>query len=175
MADPGLSLPSPDSFAAQARTAVEERRSEAQAASASLAASHPRNEDVAPDGDTPAADDTAIAIAHLRDKAEFQRKIQTPEGIKWGRIGFLLAEKAPAHAQRTNSAKDWGFGLVKEALDRLYPGNWESVPRPEPGSTTDTRKWVMLKEHAPKPESEVDEPQSDALFDAELTGEDPPF
>lgn len=178
MVDPDYSLPAPESFATQARTAVEERRSEARAASASLAASHPQNEAAAPDGDAPAADDTAIAIAHLRDKPEFQRKIQSPEGIKWGRIGFLLAEKAPAHAQRTDSAKDWGFGLVKEALDRLYPGNWESVPRPESG-TSETRKWVMLKEHAPKAQAEADQ-KADAkpdavLFDTVETEEEPPF
>ncbi|WP_431987788.1 ATP-binding protein [Streptomyces parvulus] len=178
MADPDYSLPAPDSFATQARTAVEERRSEARAASASLAASHPQNEGAAPDGDAPAADDTAIAIAHLRDKPEFQRKIQTAEGIKWGRIGFLLAEKAPAHAQRTDSARDWGFGLVKEALDRLYPGNWESVARPEPG-TTETRKWVMLKEYATKPEPETVQKAGTKLepvrFDTVATEEEPPF
>lgn len=175
MADPDSALPAPASFAAQARTAVEERRSEARAASASLAASHPQNEGPTPDdGDAPGADDTDIAIAHLRDKPEFQRKIQTPEGIKWGRIGFLLAEKAPAHAQRTDSARKWGFNLVKEALDRLYPGNWASVPRPEPGGT-ETRKWVMLKEHAPKSEPQADTKKDAALCDTVETEEEPPF
>ncbi|MES9806590.1 MULTISPECIES: ATP-binding protein [Streptomyces] len=174
MADPDYSIPALDSFAARARATVEERRTEARAASASLAASHPQSSSGGETDDAPAADDTAIAIAHLRDKTEFQRKIKTPEGIKWGRIGFLLAEKAPAHAKRSGSDRDWGFALVKEALDRLHPEQWTTEARNEPGST-ETRKWVMLKEFAGKGESKAEQALSDALHDAAQTEEQPPF
>ncbi|MFI6295936.1 ATP-binding protein [Nonomuraea sp. NPDC050790] len=169
MLDPDYDSPAPDSFAARARANVEARRSEARAAAASLAASHPQ--DGANLDDTPAADDTDIAIAHLRDKPEFQRRIKTPEGIKWGRIGFLLAEKAPEHAQRTGTSRDWGFARVKEALDRLYPGQWMSVARLESGSTTETRKWVMLKEYT----AESGTGPSNAPLEAEPSNEEPTF
>ncbi|MEV5413716.1 DUF87 domain-containing protein [Thermopolyspora sp. NPDC052614] len=169
MLDPDYDSPAPDSFAARARAHVITRRNEARAAAASLAASHPQDghSNV---GSPPAAEDKDIAIAHLRDKAEFQRKIKTPEGIKWGRIGYLLAEKAPEHAKRTGSARDWGFALVKEALDRLYPSQWTSIARLEPDSSA-PRKWVMLKEYAAESRSD----QSDTQFESESPGEELPF
>ncbi|MFD7897248.1 ATP-binding protein [Streptomyces sp. NPDC059743] len=174
MADTDYALSAPESFAVQARAAVEKRRTEARVASASLAASHPQDASIDHSEDVPAADDTDIAIAHLRDKAEFQRKIKTPEGIKWGRIGFLLAEKAPEHTKRTGADREWGFGLVREALDRLHPDQWTTDTRNEPGTTT-SRKWVMLKEFTSRGESKVEQALSEALLDAAQAEEEPPF
>jgi hypothetical protein len=180
MADPDYSLPAPASFAAQARTAVEERRSEARAASASLAASHPQGTTSVAAGEEPAADDSAIAIVHLRDnKPEFHKMIDTARGIKWGHLAHMLAEKAPAHAQRDGSAFDWGRRLVKQALDQLYPDQWVAVAREDDKNPGKFPKFIMLKEHAPKAEPEAnqkdDETHSDALFDTVENGEKPPF
>lgn len=171
MADPDYNLSAPENFAAQTRAAIDERRAEAEAAAASLAANHPQDSNTASEGGAPPADDNTIAIAHLADKAEFQRKIRTSQGIRWARIGFLLAEKAPEHAKRTRTDRDWGFALVKEALDRLYPGEWTTDTRLESDSTTKTRRWVMLKEYASPPESEEGETSSSAG----RPEEEPPF
>lgn len=179
MADPDYALPAPDSFAAQARASVEDRRSEALAASASLAVSHPQGSTSEVDGEDLAVDDSAIAIVHLRDKAEFQKMINTPRGIKWGRVAHLLAEKAPAHAQRDGSAFDWGMNLVKQALDQLYPGQWTREAREDDKNPGKFPKFIMLKEHATNPDPEADEKadakQSAVLFDTAETEEEPPF
>ncbi|WP_032792092.1 ATP-binding protein [Streptomyces griseus] len=179
MADPDYALPAPDSFAAQARASVEDRRSEALAASASLAVSHPQGSTSEVDGEDLAVDDSAIAIVHLRDKAEFQKMINTPRGIKWGRVAHLLAEKAPAHAQRDGSAFDWGMNLVKQALDQLYPGQWTREAREDDKNPGKFPKFIMLKEHATNPDPEADEKadakQSAVLFDTVETEEKPPF
>ncbi|MCW5254539.1 ATP-binding protein [Streptomyces sp. SHP 1-2] len=171
MADPNFDIPAPDSFAAQARADVQHRRDDARAASASLAVSHPQADTPPADDDGPAADDSAIAFVHLRDLPEFQRKIKTAEGIQWGRIGHLLAEKAPEHTIRTGAAKDWGMGLVKEAMDTLYPGKWTRVTRPDPKRPGRFPKWIMLKEFAAEPEAETD----GKLFEEEATEGEPPF
>lgn len=180
MADPDYSLPAPASFATQARTAVEERRSEARTASASLAASHPQGTTSVAAGEEPAADDSAIAIVHLRDnKPEFHKMIDTTRGIKWGHLAHMLAEKAPAHAQRDGSAFDWGRRLVKQALDQLYPDQWVAVAREDDKNPGKFPKFIMLKKHAPKAEPEAsqkdDETHSDALFDTVENREKPPF
>ncbi|WCN03677.1 ATP-binding protein [Streptomyces sp. M92] len=180
MADPDYSLPAPDSFATQARTEVEERRSEARAASASLAATHPQNTTSVAAGEDLTGDDSAIAIVHLRDnKPEFHKMINTPRGIKWGHVSHMLAEKAPAHAQRDGSAFDWGRRLVKQALDQLYPDQWVSESREDDKSPGKFPKFIMLKEHAPKSETEAnqkdEDKQSDTLFDTAENGEKPPF
>ncbi|MER8091884.1 ATP-binding protein [Streptomyces goshikiensis] len=175
MADPDYSLAAPDSFAAKSRAAVEERRSEARAASASLAASHPKSSAADGTGEDLAVDDSAIAIVYLRDKPEFQKMINTPRGIKWGHITHLLAEKAPAHAQRDGSARDWGYRLVKQALDELHPGQWTAEARDDDKNPGRSARFVMLKEHASKAESKVEHALGEALFDNAQTEEEPPF
>lgn len=179
MVDPEYSLPAPDSFAAKSRTAVEERRSEARAASASLATSHPHDSPGESGGADIAADDSAIAIVHLRDNTEFQKMIRTPRGIKWGRIGYLLAEKAPAYALRDGSAFDWGKSLVKRALDQLYPDQWTEVTREDDKKPGTFPKFIMLKEHAQRSEPEEGQQTAirpdAALFDATEADEEPPF
>ncbi|WP_225827056.1 ATP-binding protein [Streptomyces naphthomycinicus] len=179
MADPDYALSAPDSFAARARTAVEDRRSEARAATASLAATHPQGTTSVAAGEDLAGDDSAIAIVHLRDKSEFHKMIDTARGIKWGRVAYMLAEKAPAHAQRDGSAFAWGNNLVKQALDQLYPDQWVSVAREDEKNPSKFPKFIMLKKHEPKAEPEAnqdgDEKQSGALFDTVETGEQPPF
>ncbi|MET9748843.1 ATP-binding protein [Streptomyces ardesiacus] len=179
MADPDYALSAPDSFAAKARTAVEDRRSEARAATASLAATHPQGTTSVAAGEDLAGDDSAIAIVHLRDKSEFHKMIDTARGIKWGRVAYMLAEKAPAHAQRDGSAFAWGNNLVKQALDQLYPDQWVSVAREDEKNPGKFPKFIMLKKHEPKAEPEAnqdgDEKQSGALFDTVETGEQPPF
>ncbi|RKT84580.1 protein of unknown function DUF87 [Saccharopolyspora antimicrobica] len=181
MADPDYALPAPDSFAFRYQTAVDERRSEARAASASLAASHRQDNASEETGEDPAlsAEDSSIAIVHLRDNPEFKKMINTPRGIKWGRITYLLAEKAPAYAQRDGSARDWGYRLVKQALDKLYPGQWTAETRDDDKNPGKSAKFVMLKEHArkaePERDREVDEEPNDTLVDTVQTEEEPPF
>lgn len=179
MADPDYALSAPDSFAAKARTAVEDRRSEARAATASLAATHPQGTTSVAAGEDLAGDDSAIAIVHLRDKSEFHKMIDTSRGIKWGRVAYMLAEKAPAHAQRDGSAFAWGNNLVKQALDQLYPDQWVSVAREDERNRGKFPKFIMLKKHQPKAEPEAnqdgDENQIGALFETVETGEQPPF
>jgi hypothetical protein len=133
--DPEYSAPAPRSFAVWIGARLEARRRQAQDAAASLAATG------APRSEFPA--DKDIAIAHLRDNREFQSRIKVEPGVKWGWIGHLLAENAPGHAQRTGVRVKWGMDLVKEALDRLFPGQWVAVSRPEPNG--DPRKWVYLR------------------------------
>ncbi|GAA2834227.1 hypothetical protein RMN57_18455 [Kitasatospora sp. CM 4170] len=176
MADPDYSIPAPDSFAAQSRTAVEERRSEALAATVSLAATHPQGATSVAAGEDLTADDSAIAIVHLRDnKPEFHKMIDTPRGIKWGRVAHLLAEKAPAHAQRDGSAFAWGNSLVKRAVDQLYPDQWVSVAREDDKNPGKSPKFIMLKEHAPKEGSKLEQALRDELLAAEPTEDEPLF
>ncbi|WP_282792755.1 DUF87 domain-containing protein [Streptomyces sp. CC224B] len=174
MADPDYDIPAPRSFASGARAAVEERRSEARAASASLTANRP-NATGGANSDEIAGDDSAIAIVHLRDKTELPKMIDTPRGIKWGRITHLLAQKAPAYALRDGSARDWGYRLVKQALDELYPGQWTTETRDDDKNPGRTAKYVMLKKHASKEEATDGTPRSAALSEAEQTEEEPPF
>ncbi|RCG25901.1 DUF87 domain-containing protein [Sphaerisporangium album] len=167
--DPGYSMEAADSFAAETKAHLDERRKEAWAAAASLAATNPQESAIATaeeDSAPPGADDKAIAIVHLRDKQEFQDKIRTTEGIKWGRIGWLLAEKAPDHAKRIDDGRQWGMDLVKEALDRLYPDQWVSERRA--GSGGNQTSWVRLKDGF--------ESQSQGeLFPTAPSDEDAPF
>lgn len=165
--DPHYSAPALDSFAARTTMYLAERRQEARAAAASLAGG-PFNQSFSEDGDTiPVGDDKDIAILYLSNRREFQERINTLKGIKWGRIGYLLAEKAPEHAQRTNAHTQWGMNLVKEALDRLFPDQWVAEARPEQDGTP--RKWVRLK-------SAIDEPcQQETTARTQSPEEELPF
>ncbi|MEV0675961.1 DUF87 domain-containing protein [Actinosynnema sp. NPDC050436] len=168
LADPDYTASAPDSFASRARSSIELRRGERQEAAARLAVSHPEGVHAESEGDGPIADDTDIAIAHLIEKRDFKGKIQTPEGVKWGRIGFILAEKAPDYAKRTNTDRDWGFKLVKLALDRLYPGRWKTVKRPDENGMTTT--WVVLREFDASAETE-----DTSAAQVEPVEQEPPF
>jgi DNA helicase HerA-like ATPase len=129
--DPNYSESAPNSYAAHTRTAIEERRQEGQAAAASLAAAQARG---GKDGSRAASsgissNDKAIAIAHLSTNKEFLERIATIEGIRWGRLAHLLKEYAPEHEKGADQGFSWGRNTVVEAMDQLYPGQWESDPR----------------------------------------------
>ncbi|ADP81620.1 ATP-binding protein [Pseudofrankia inefficax] len=147
-ADPDYNIPAPDHFASRARAAVEARRGEAQAAVARLPAR--RGGETAVPGDTATpGDDSDIAIAHLAEDSNFQRRINSPTGIKWGHMAHILKEKAPDHVRRAGPAAQfqWGRELVKVALERLYGNRWSSDNRlDENGRPT---VFVRLSNHVP--------------------------
>jgi hypothetical protein len=171
-ADPKFDQAAPDNFAAKARTRVDARRREAQEAAVVLAARH-GDGDADVDTSEVAADDGAIAILHLANTPKFHELIKSERGIKWAHITNILKAKAPEHAKHTDGGWQWGYDLVVRALDELYPGQWTRDRRDDKDGKPAT--FVMLKEHAPKGESKVEQALSDALFDAAQTEEQPPF
>ncbi|WP_460856788.1 ATP-binding protein [Nocardiopsis coralliicola] len=147
-ADPDFTRAAPEHFAAAVRAADSARRAEGAAAEHSLQESHPRGGGPSSDGG-PVDEDASVAIAALRDTPEFQKKIGTPQGIKYGRVGYLLAEHAPAAEKTAGTPVKWAFGRVVAALNRLYPAQWEVVVRDGDEGPT---KWVVLKQ-APEREA----------------------
>lgn len=149
-ADPKYDRPAPDNFAAQSRARVDARRNEAREAAAILATRH-RGAGRPVDEAEVTADDGAIAILHLNKTPDFHNRIKSARGIKWSHIAHILKAKAPEHAVRTGGDFQWGYNLVRSALDELYPDQWSSNRHEEDGGKHVT--FVVLNEFATKPGS----------------------
>lgn len=68
------------------------------------------------------------AIEALRNNREFNDKLNR-DGIKWGRVGYLLAAELP---ETMNDRQQVAFGLVKQAVNALIgPENekWRTEKR----------------------------------------------
>ena len=119
------------------------------------------------DGDAPAGVDAEAAyrkaaIAALRRRAEFAQRLNSGQGLAWGRVQSWLAQAAPPE-EVVGDRFQWAYHVVRPALlEILGPegSGWRTEKHPHPERPGASQTWIVLTdtvedvEHAPPPQEQ---------------------
>ncbi|HUN32234.1 MAG TPA: DUF87 domain-containing protein [Trebonia sp.] len=88
----------------------------------------------------------AQAIAALRERPEFARRLSSLEGLPWWQVQSMLAQAAPPQ-DVVGDRFEWAYRVVLPALQAIFGpegSGWHAETRPHPTKPGSTQTWIRV-------------------------------